>query len=231
MMRVFYKTILPLLVTCGFLLSCTTGRRSGVRYDETVLADSTMWVVEQGEGGKVLFTGRGIEIFDSTGCTLWFKPKLKQPLTIEYQIKVIDRGGPYDRLSDANVFWLAEDPKHPDDLFYRGNGRTGQFRQYDHLRLYYVGMGGHDNTRTRFRRYDGKGNRPVKPEHDLTDSRYLLEHGKTYTIRIEASGKHVRFLRDGHVFYDILDEEPLLEGWFGFRTWRSHQLISGFRVF
>lgn len=210
--------------------SCQSQRNPKLLYDRSVLNQRDMWIVEQKADGEVKFSEAGIEISDSSGCTVWFKPLLKQPLNIEYQLAVIDNGGPYDRVSDMNVFWLATDPEHPDNIFFEGNKRSGQFRQYDSLRLYYVGAGGHNNTRTRFRRYDGKGNRPLEAEHDLSSRDVLLTPNIINTVRIEVDGKRVKYLLNGNIIYDILDENPLHQGWFGFRTWRSHQLISDFKI-
>ena len=213
------------------LTACNQKPNHEIIFENAVLSNTSMWVIEQDTDGKVLFTQEGIEILDSSGCTVWFKPELEQPLIIEYKVKVIDKGGLYDRLSDMNVFWLASDPFHPNNIFWEGNNRNGQFRQYDNLQLYYVGLGGHDNTNTRYRRYDGHGYRPLEDQYDLTEKEFLLEPNKTYTVRIEANGDRIIYSRDDKIIFEIFDDKPLQSGWFGFRTWRSHQLISDFKVY
>lgn len=224
-------SVVVIIVACLFFASCVQERTNLILFDKSVLSDSTMWEVEQGDYGNVLFTKEGIEIIDGSGCTVWFKTKLKQPVVIEYDIMVIDKGDEFDRLSDMNVFWLASDPKHSDDLFYNNHGRKGEFQQYDSLQLYYVGMGGHDNTRTRYRRYDGLGNKNLEEQHNLSHNEVLLEPNKVYTIRIETNENRVIYMRDEKVIYDIIDDDPLQMGWFGFRTWRSHQFISNLKIF
>lgn len=55
---------------------------------------------------------------------------------------MVMQGGKYDRLSDLNCFWAANDPKYPDDLFARSQWRDGIFKNYNTLNLFYVGYGG-----------------------------------------------------------------------------------------
>ncbi|TAJ12780.1 hypothetical protein DMA11_11175 [Marinilabiliaceae bacterium JC017] len=200
-------------------------------YSSAALKDNSLWKVEQQPGGQVLFTKQGIELLDSSGCTVWFKPQLEGPLMIEYKIKAVDKGGPYDRVSDMNVFWMATAPQHPDDLFHTDLKRQGQFRQYDGLLLYYVGCGGHNNTKTRFRRYNGTNNRPLLEGHDLDSPDVLLTPNKTYTVRLIANQGKIRYIRDGKTIFSIDDPKPYTKGWFGFRVYKSHQIISGFKVF
>lgn len=225
----FYFVIL--FFTSVVISSCSHKPKAELLFDKSVLYDSSMWIVEQGDDGKVLFSNEGLEIMDGSGCTVWFKHKLNQPLIIEYDVTMIDKGGEYDRVSDMNVFWLASDPKNLKDLFYSNHGRKGEFKQYDSLQLHYVGMGGHDNTRTRYRRYDGLGNKELEERHDLSHKEVLLEPNKTYTVRIETINNKTLFTRDGQIIYEIIDDKPLEQGWFGFRTWRSHQLISNLNIF
>jgi len=68
------------------------------------------------------------------GATIWFKHRLEGYILIEYDVMVIENGGPNDRVSDLNQFWMASDPANT-NLF----TRTGTFTQYGNLRLYYVG--------------------------------------------------------------------------------------------
>ena len=154
--------------------------------NDTLLAKATLifeenlengldnWKVEQMPGGRVSSIDEKLEITDVAGCTIWFKKKLEGPIMIQYDAFVIDEGGPQDRVSDLNCFWMAKDPENPDNLFVNSEKRGGKFSNYDGLRLYYMGVGGHDNTKTRFRRYVGNGDRPLLREHDLSESKYLI---------------------------------------------------------
>jgi hypothetical protein len=148
-------------------------------------------------------------------------------VTIRYRATVSSRS----RVSDLNCFWMASDPAHAGALVENAAGRTGKFEDYDRLATYYVGCGGNENTTTRFRRYDGTGAKPLRPEHDLRERRFLLEGDRTYTVEISVSADgRVRWARDGEVLFDFTDPQPLREGWFGFRTVHSRIEIADFQV-
>lgn len=193
-------------------------------------SDLSQWVVEQAPGGTVDPLDGKLDINDAKGCTVWFKEKLSGAIMIEYEATMISEGGEFDRVSDLNCFWMAIDPKHPDDLF-ANKDRGGLFDNYHPLRLYYVGYGANKNTTTRFRRYPGGGERPCLPEHDLRDKKFMHTPNKTITIQIISNGKTIRYLRDGEVVFDFEDKEPFTEGWFGFRTVRNHLQIDNFKVY
>lgn len=189
------------------------------------------WIVEQMPGGTVSVADGVMTIQDVAGCTVWWKERLTVPLEISYEATVVAAGGPFDRVSDLNCFWLASDPRTPTDLFATGHGRTGQFSTYDALQTYYVGQGGNENTTTRFRRYAGGGAKPLRPEHDLRDVASLLEGNRAYRIRIVAQEDGVtRYYRDGVLVFEFKDPAPLRSGWFGFRTVKSHLRIRDFKV-
>jgi hypothetical protein len=135
-------------------------------------------------------------------------------------------------VSDVNCFFMATDPKAPEGRpFAPGFGRTGKFGDYDSLRTYYVGMGGNTNTTTRFRRYAGDGARPLLPEHDLTEKKFLLEPNRTYRIEIRVGRDGaIEYRRDGEVFFSWRDPAPLTEGWFGLRTVKSRQIVRNFQL-
>lgn len=194
-------------------------------------ADLSNWIVEQEpKGGAVRLVDGRLDINVGGGCTVWLKQKLSGPIRIEYEATMIQGGGPYDRVSDLNCFWMATDPGHPTDLF-ANSSRGGVFPNYHSLRVYYVGYGGHNNTKTRFRRYVGDGERPCLPEHDLSAPRYLLQSNQTMKITLIADGRRVQYIRDGEVIFDFDDENAYAEGWFGFRTVNSHIRIDHFRVY
>lgn len=188
------------------------------------------WVVEQMPGGKVTIGGGALIIEGAGGCTVWWREKLKAPVVITYEATLINAGGPHDRVSDLNCFWMASDPRQA-DLFAPGHGRAGKFENYDALRTYYVGQGGNTNSTTRFRRYAGDGTKPLLPEHDKRDRSVLLEGNRPYRITLMAlADGTVRYYRDGELIFDFKDPAPLTEGWFGFRTVQSHLRIRNFKV-
>jgi len=164
------------------------------------------------------------------GCTLWFRPELKGAVMIEYEARLVQNGGPNDRVSDLNAFWMATDSRTPDDLF--ATRRSGKFADYNRLRAYYVGQGGNTNTTTRFRRYIGDATeRPLLPEHDLRAPEMLLRPNTWQTVQLVAMGNRVQYYRDGRLIFDFTDPAPYTRGRFGFRTTFSHVEMRNFRVY
>jgi len=193
------------------------------------------FVVEQQPGGHVSMQDGALVIEDVGGCTVWYRHKLRTPVEITYEAQVVMQGGPHDRLSDLNCFWMANTAQGADDLLATHATRSGAFSEYDTLATYYVGYGGNANTTTRFRRYDGTGARPLLAEHDLGDSgrdtAVLLHPNHVYQIRLvtDAHGR-TEYWRDGECLFTYDDPEPLREGYFGIRTVKSHLVIRNLRI-
>lgn len=189
------------------------------------------WVVEQAPGGTTTIIEGQLDLDDAKGCTVWFREKLTGPIRIEFEATLIQQGGPNDRVSDLNCFWMATDPTHTDDLFANSKARAGSFKNYDALRLYYVGYGANENKTTRFRRYPGDGTKPLLPEHDLSALTFMNVANRTVKIELIAADGRIQFIRDGEVIFDFTDPSPFTSGWFGFRTVRSHLRLDNFRVY
>ena len=66
--------------------------------------------------------------------------------------------------------------------------------------------------------------------YDLSEAKFMNVPNKTIKIELVADGKNIQFLRDGEVIFTFEDPEPLREGWFGFRTTRSHICFDNFKV-
>jgi hypothetical protein len=235
MTRLHAKSALALIAATLSTLTFTAGckkKSDAVTINSNVIASDDFmhgldkWVVEQMPGGAVTAENGVLTITDAKGCAVWLKQKLTAPVTISYEVTMRSDA----RVSDMNCFWMATDPKNPKDLFYADHKRTGKFATYDGLNLYYVGYGGNANTTTRFRRYDGTGNRPLLPEHDLADAPNLLKPDHTYKITLTAQDGEARFVCDGKILFSYKDPKPLTEGWFGFRTVQSKMVIKNFRV-
>ncbi len=189
------------------------------------------WSPEQMPGGKVFHKNGKLEIEDAKGCTVWYKHKQDGPVMIEYDTYVIKADGPLDRASDLNCFWMANDPEYPEDFFQNAERRGGNFTNYNYLSLYYVGLGGHYNSKTRFRRYTGTGEKPLLPEHDLSDTKYLITPNKIAKIRIIAYDGVIQYYRDGELIFDFFDKDPYTSGYFGFRTVHNHMTIDNFKIY
>lgn len=194
------------------------------------------WMIEsESPDYRVTHLGDTLEIVSPKGLTLWRKEQMKGNVVIEYDACVMDEGRPEDRLSDLNCFWMASDPKHPDNLKKRMAWRSGIFVNSYSMQLYYVGFGGNHNTTTRFRRYDGdetaitdKEKRPAILK-EYTDEAHLLKPNQWYHIRLESRDGRVTYTIDGEQLVDFRDARPLTEGWFGFRTTLSRTRIANFR--
>ena len=138
------------------------------------------WTIEDHSGEvKIIVSGDTLEITAPKGLTLWYNQRLTSDYEISYRVKMLMQGGKYDRLSDLNCFWGANDPEHPGNLFARSEWRNGIFQHYKTLSLFYVGYGGNHNSTTRFRQYFAKAAdtsdaiaRPVIKEY--TDKSHLL---------------------------------------------------------
>ena len=164
------------------------------------------------------------------GATVWFRPELRGPVMIQYEATMIRRGGPNDRVSDLNCFWMASDARSPEDLF--ATKRSGKFADYNQLRAYYVGQGGNANTTTRFRRYIGDPElRPLLPEHDLASADVLLKANVTQKIQLVANRGRIQYYNDGKLIFDFQDAAPYTRGRFGLRTTFSHIEVRNFRVY
>lgn len=194
------------------------------------------WCVEsESPHYEVSFSGDTCEIVSPKGLTLWRKEKMKGDVVIEYDACVMDEGRETDRLSDLNCFWMASDPKHPDDILARAEWRNGVFLKCYSLQLYYLGYGGNYNKTTRFRRYDGNedgiGQADKRPAvlREYTDEGHLLRPNHWYHVKIVGRGSRVQYYMDGELLVDYRDEKPLKEGWFGFRTTWSRIRLTNFQ--
>ena len=227
-----HKTLLGTPVRFVAIAGLVLGAAGHVQAGEGArpFADPARWVIEQMPGGTVTRRGDALEISDKAGCTVWWREKLTAPVAISYDVTVLARGGPNDRVSDVNCFWMARDSRSPAAPFAPGNARSGRFSDYDSLFTYYVGYGGNNNTTTRFRRYDGTAARPLLPEHDLAAPRFLLQPNRVLHVRLVARRGQAEFWCDGERVFAFTDPAPLTEGWFALRTVNSHLLIENLRI-
>src|SRR4051794_27378211 len=174
-----------------------------VLFSDDFRSSDANWSTELENGGSAAVRDGKLDIDVPAGCTVWFKPEISGPVLIEYDATVVSAGGPNDRVSDLNCFWMATDARST------SNGvldvsHSGKFPDYNQLRCYYVGLGGNTNTTTRFRRYIGsKDHPPLPPEPELSDPQVLLKPNVTQKIQLVAFGNLIQYWRDGKKLFEL----------------------------
>jgi rhamnogalacturonan endolyase len=188
--------------------------------------DTTVWKAEiTPQPHSTVYTKNGQLVLDTKGgVTLWLNKPLQGNILIEYTRTVLVDSGINDRLSDLNQFWMSSDPRNT-NLY----TRKGVFEEYDSLSLYYVGMGGNSNSTTRFRKYQGDGQKPLVQEY--LDKDHLLQPNKTYHIQTIVLNGVTQFIVDGIVYFTYKDAAPLTSGYFGFRSTKSRQVIDDLKIY
>jgi rhamnogalacturonan endolyase len=157
-----------------------------------------------------------------SGATVWLDKPLSGDILIAYTRRVVVEGGPNDRLSDLNHFWMARDPAR-DSLF----TRSGRFEDYDDLDMYYAGVGGNGNTTTRLRRYGG-GQRVLVGER--LEPAWMLQPNRDYQVEIAVYRGCTRMRIDGREVFSYRDRQPFTRGYTGFRTTWSRQTIDNLTI-
>ncbi len=194
------------------------------------------WTLEDHSGKAHIVTSNDtLEITTPKGLTLWYNQRLTGDYEISYRVKMPMQGSRYDRLSDLNCFWGANDPENPNDLFARSEWRNGVFQRYKTLALFYVGYGGNHNSTTRFRRYFGSTvktddalSRPVIKEY--TDKAHLLLPDKWYHIQILVEKGITTYRVNGEELFRLSIKEHEGDGHFGLRLLENHVLFTDFQI-
>ncbi|HEY5329041.1 MAG TPA: DUF6250 domain-containing protein [Acidobacteriaceae bacterium] len=190
------------------------------------------WRVEMERPGTVTAKNGTLDIDVPAGVTVWFRHKLNGPVMVQYEATVVSVGGPNDRVSDLNSFWMATGPTAPNDIF--AHPRSGKFADYNALNMYYVGLSGNGNTTTRFRRYIGdRTERPLLPQNDLSVARQPsvgIVANKPQTITLIADGHLIQYWRGTQKIFEMIDPQPYTGGWFGIRTTRNHMQVRHLRI-
>jgi rhamnogalacturonan endolyase len=199
---------------------------AAIIYQDDFKKDNKNWVAEfeQPLGSSIKISNGKLDLNAAIGATVWYKNKIAGNIIITYNATVVDAGGKNDRVSDLNVFWMATNPTS-DNIFQQ----DGKFSSYDNLHLYYAGIGGHDNTTTRFRKYAGSDGKKVLKEY--TDKEHMLEGNKKYAIKIIVNNGLVQYFINEKLFWEYTDASPYTEGYVGFRTTTSHQIFEDFKVY
>ena len=181
------------------------------------------WKIEDASHAlQIIERADTLELIVPDGLTMWYRQRLTGDYEICYRICMVMQGGKYDRLSDLNCFWAANDPKYPDDLLARSQWRDGIFKNYNTLNLFYVGYKGE---------YYGVADDKVKPLlKEYTDASHLLVPNQWYEIRIRVE--------KGITTYSVNDEELFRytlaggegDGHFGLRLLQNHVLFTDFKA-
>jgi Domain of unknown function (DUF6250) len=234
-LRVKLFCLFAALITAGISIAEESGPHPSLRFGAVLFKDDFReglghWQIETERPGKIRADRGTLDVDVPAGATLWFRNELKGPIAIEFDATAIAAGGRNDRVSDLNCFWMARNSDDVAPVFARK--RSGRFADYNDLLTYYLGLGGNNNTTTRFRRYVGDPvQRPLLPEHDLASRDVLLTGNRTQTITIVANGPQVEYWRNGQRLIRFNDAAPYTRGWFAFRTTQSHLRIEKFRVY
>ncbi|VXA97280.1 conserved exported hypothetical protein [Massilia sp. 9I] len=211
-------SVILLLAAGGAQAACEDwGRRGALLYQDDFDGPLTGYVSEYAKKpGNFVGTRDGRLVLDvDSGATVWLDRPLSGNILIAYTRRVVIEGGPNDRLSDLNHFWMARNAT--------GKTRSGKFEDYDDLDMYYAGMGGNGNTTTRLRRYGG-GQRVLVGER--LGPEWLLEPNRDYQVEIAVYKGCTRMRVDGREVFSYRDPHPYTQGYFGLRTTWSRQTID-----
>jgi rhamnogalacturonan endolyase len=219
--------LIVLIINIGFVSAQHHSKtKMKVLFADDFKNDTKLWIseFEQAETSSMKINQGKLDVIATAGGTVWYKNKLQGNVMITYNATVVNVGGKNDRVSDMNTFWMATNPSSENI-----NNQSGKFESYDNLHLYYAGIGGHDNETTRFRKYTGNGQKEILKEY--TDKSHLLEGNKKYAIKIIVNNGLVQYFVDDNLFWEYKDASPYTEGYFGFRTYISHQIYEDFKVY
>lgn len=198
-------------------------------YQDDFNQKTSNWIIESSNLTETSWKGGELDIDTSSGTTVWFKEPIGVMTLIEFDGRTVVEGGQNDRGTDLNFFWMATDLTNP-DFFQQSGWRNGKMRNYDSLSLYYVGYGANDNSTTRFRQYTGDGTRPLQSKYDINDRQFMNIDNIPTNIKIYNLPEKTVILSNDQFLYEIPRDSQYQEGWFGFRTWKSHIAIDKFSV-
>ena len=147
------------------------------------------------------------------GCTVWFKKKLKTRVTITYDVlcPTPEPATKGVQPRDINNFWLASDPRDPNNGLFDAGRYTGKFSTYDKMHGYYASTGGGGaekaNLTTRFRRYprevDGKPAEHVALNDKDGKLGYLISPDTVMKVQLVAYDDVVQYIVDGKLVYQM----------------------------
>lgn len=225
-------------LTTSFFLFANKDQHGKIVLKDNFSKFEKSWFPESEKSFKLSYSKKGdyLDVVAEKGFTLWYIKPLKKNFTISFKAYLVREGGEFDRVSDLNFFWMARDPLYPDNILARSGFRGGVFGKYYSLDMYYLGIGGNNNTTTRFRDYNGnyddfakEGKRP-EVIFEYTDSLHLLKPGHWYEVFITVFNNRTTVSVDGIEYVNYIDLNMPEKGWFGFRTTQNHLRLSNFTI-
>jgi Domain of unknown function (DUF6250) len=114
--------MLPFIAWLAALLAAPDEwfRNGKLLYSDDFRHGLSRWSVELEKPGSVEAKNGFLLLDVPAGATVWFRAELNGPIRIEYDARMVQRGGPNDRVSDLNCFWMATNVRP----------RTGRFAEY-----------------------------------------------------------------------------------------------------
>lgn len=226
-----------LILSVFLIILCDASSAQKILYSDNFTSGLEQWTVEKASDQTILQLNDSLlDIVSPGGITLWFNNKLEGNVLISFKARVVDYGGSWDRASDLNCFWMANDPEYPDDFFARSDWRNGIFGRYYSLAMYYAGYGGNNNSTTRFRKYNGDYQAFIenkeRPEilKEYTDPSNLITPNQWYQIGIRIFCDEIQYIVNNEILFDYTDELPYKSGYFGLRTVKNHIQYRDFKI-
>lgn len=206
--------------------------------DGRIVRDHEWWI----EGGERAYIQAGrlfVEADPAAGAsgqvaTVWCRTPVSGDVRIEAKAHVV---GSSIGANNINLFFFYSDPEGRPLFETRGDRADAAYRRYHDLNGYIVTFlrdhqeefglteSGHPHARFRLRRCPG---------FELVSETYDpmgVHAGQTYNLTIIRRGGVITFAVDGKEYLQWEDEEPLREGLFGLRTFRTDLWWDDVRVY
>ncbi|MDQ8194689.1 DUF4962 domain-containing protein [Coraliomargarita sp. SDUM461004] len=171
------------------------------------------WMVES-ENSPVFADTEGLRVSlgadpeTAGGTTVWLRPQLPEDCLIRIIAKVNESDSA--NAANLNVFMNAREADGSALIF----GRSGDYAAYHSILNYTMTLtGGAKPGWSRLRKNPGFN---LVSEADTRS-----EVGQTYELILIRIADRIQVWLDGHLLHDWTDENPLSDGNFGLRTWRS----------
>ncbi len=158
-----------------------------------------------------------------SNCVL--RPRFDGPLAIDFTAEPVPDPEHFSaHVTDAIFLWMLDKPGDDVPAFLAALPDAELARLLP-LNLYWVDVGGTNNTTTRLRRNPGR--RLVR---QFTDRHHLLARGKRYAVSLVQYGEFAEFWVDNRLWVRSWDPAPLRSGHAGFRAFVTDLTIRDLQV-